>query len=188
VVPGPNSYALRRAKATNLLRGSVTDVRLRVVEFGGVWHRCVTEPRGLRARVSHLPDHGASSTHPPTTVTFRLRGQAGTPETCARATPGGAAADPALRRDTIARRGSALPHERRSPSGNDAMEIAFRLARVATGRFRRVSFRTPTTGRNRGVERRWGACRMTALPRRPVSGIAVTLVHGGVCQCSPNPP
>jgi hypothetical protein len=38
VVADPNSYALRRAKTTNLLRGRVMDVRLRVVAFGGVWH------------------------------------------------------------------------------------------------------------------------------------------------------
>jgi hypothetical protein len=31
-------------RATNLLRGSVMDARLRVVEFDGVWHRCITEP------------------------------------------------------------------------------------------------------------------------------------------------
>jgi len=43
VVPGPISYALRGATTTNLLRGSVVDVRLRVVEFGGVWHWHVTE-------------------------------------------------------------------------------------------------------------------------------------------------
>ena len=36
-------HTLRRAKTTNLLRGRVMDVRLRVVEFGGVWHWHVTE-------------------------------------------------------------------------------------------------------------------------------------------------
>ena len=32
-------------KTTNLLRGSLMDVRLRAVEFGGVWHWHVTEIR-----------------------------------------------------------------------------------------------------------------------------------------------
>ena len=53
MVPDPNSYALRRAKTTNLLRGRAMDVRLRVVEFGGVWHWHVTEIllRAVQARV-----------------------------------------------------------------------------------------------------------------------------------------
>src|SRR5262249_36108675 len=57
-----------------------------------------------------------------------------------------------------------------APSGNDAMEIALRLARVATGRYQTVSFRagSPRAGPRR--PRRGRGARLPVGPDRPAPG------------------